>query len=396
MKRLLQRQVVILLFICNSLSLAAQIYYLPERDSSTVSAFEYATKQIKKTNAFKLDLEMHATFNTEFIEKKFDNAAFRFNQIKIETTGKIGNRLFYWYRQQLNNENQTMSLENLPRSIDYGLIGIRLSDKFTLIAGKQALDLGGFEYDLNELDVYEYSDMNEYTDCYYTGLSLIYHPTESQEFRIQATDNRIGSMEDQYGLLPDHIENSKAPLYYSVNWNSSYWDELLNLRYSFNAGEQAKKNWMYMTYIGNNISTGGIDAYFDIMYSRGDIDQLGILSELLAGDENSTRLLNTDYFSLVAEVNYQWNPKWNVFAKGMYETASVFKSYDDMVKGKYRTAYGYQGGIEYYPMEDDNLHFFFTYVGRTYLLTEKAKALGASIENTQRLSIGFIYKLPLF
>ncbi len=31
-------------------------------------------------------------------------------------------------------------------------------------------------------------------------------------------------------------------------------------------------------------------------------------------------------------------PKWNLSAKGMYETASVYKASDEVEKGKYRTA----------------------------------------------------------
>ena len=50
--------------------------------------------------------------------------------------------------------------------------------------------------------------------------------------------------------------------------------------------------------------------------------------------------------SLVAKVNYRFLPKWNVFVKGMYETASVFKATGDIEKGKYRTSYGYLTGIE--------------------------------------------------
>lgn len=60
----------------------------------------------------------------------------------------------------------------------------------------------GFEYDLDPYAIYEYSDMNEYMDCYFTGVTFGYQPTPSQELRLQVTDNRIGSMEDAYGLLP--------------------------------------------------------------------------------------------------------------------------------------------------------------------------------------------------
>ena len=56
------------------------------------------------------------------------------------------------------------------------------------------------------------SDMNEYMDCYFTGVTLGYQPTPSQELRLQVTDNRIGSMEDTYGILPAGIEKPRAPL----------------------------------------------------------------------------------------------------------------------------------------------------------------------------------------
>ena len=100
--------------------------------------------------------------------------------------------------------------------------------------------------------------------------------------------------------------------------------------------------------------------------------------------------------SYVLHVNYRFAPKWNLFAKGMYETASVYKSSDEVEKGKYRTAWGYQGGLEFYPMADDNLHIFLTAIGKKYNLSERAKALDASLDDTARLSIGFIYRLPLY
>ena len=48
--------------------------------------------------------------------------------------------------------------------------------------------------------------------------------------------------------------------------------------------------------------------------------------------------------SYVLHVNYRFAPKWNLFAKGMYETASVYKASDEVEKGKYRKAWGYAGG----------------------------------------------------
>lgn len=379
--------------------------FIPERDSSDISLFERVTNLPKRTKAFNLNLEMQATFNANFLNKKLDEAAFRFNQIKLDVNGEVNDRLFYWYRQNLNQGNEALSLENLPESIEYALIGYRLTDKLTITAGKQDVAWGGFEYDFNPLEVYEYSDMNEYLNCYFTGVTFGYELTPSQELRIQITDNRLGSLEEAYGLLPEGTRKPTAPLFYTLNWNSSYLDETLSLRYSFTAGEQAKNKWMYMAWAGHQVSAGPFDAYFDVMYTRGALDPLGIFAELYTPEEESENeteaaaypcALNTDYLSLVAEANYRFHPKWNLFAKGMYETASVYKTTEQLEAGKYRTAWGYQAGIEFYPMADENLHIFLMGAGRAYSLTEKAKSLGATIDNTARLTIGFIYSLPLY
>lgn len=74
-----------------------------------------------------------------------------------------------------------MDLENLPESIEYAMIGYRLNDKFTITLGNR-MQPGRFEYDLDPYAIYEYSDMNEYMDCYFTGVTLGYQPTPSRNY----------------------------------------------------------------------------------------------------------------------------------------------------------------------------------------------------------------------
>lgn len=68
----------------------------------------------------------------------------------------------------------------------------------------------------------------------------------------------------------------------------------------------------------------------------------------------------------------------------------------EIAKGNYRTAWGYLAGIEYYPFKDRNLHFFCTYIGRNYKYTARARAFGSEDYNTNRLSVGFIWQMPVF
>ena len=61
------------------------------------------------------------------------------------------------------------------------------------------------------------------------------------------------------------------------------------------------------------------DGYFDVMYTRGSLDPLGVLTELVPlsaeNEEGPVCLRNVQYLSLVAEMNYRFHPKWNAFAK---------------------------------------------------------------------------------
>lgn len=99
----------------------------------------------------------------------------------------------------------------------------------------------------------------------------------------------MGSMEDEYGRLPEGFKKPRVPLFYTLNWNGNFLDELIHLRYSVSAAEQAQGKYMYSVFTGQNIEAGPVYAYFDVMYSRGKLDPLGLLTELtqpeVAGEE---------------------------------------------------------------------------------------------------------------
>ena len=301
---------------------------IPERDSSSVSLFEYATKIPKRNKVFNLDLEMHAGFNADFFSGKLDEAAFRFRDVKIDVTGEVNDRLFYWYRQTLNGGYEGQALENLNESIEYAYIGYKLNERFTLTAGKQDVFYGGFEYDENPLLIYEYSDMNEYSLCYLTGIGLGYQPNESQEIRLQVTNSRMGSMEDEYGRLPEGFKKPRVPLFYTLNWNGNFLDELIHLRYSVSAAEQAQGKYMYSVFTGQSIEAGPVYAYFDVMYSRGKLDPLGLLTELtqpeVSGEENRNHR-----FVCKTSIIFRWWGKYSIVSipNGNYSRKECMKAH---------------------------------------------------------------------
>ena len=362
----------------------------------------------KKTDRFNLYMNMNGSFDAMFNDKGFDQGKFNMRQLRIEAKGNVNEWLSYRWRQRLNRPNNGGgNIDNLPTSIDIAGIGVKLGDKFSLFAGKQCAAYGGFEFDANPIEIYEYSDMIEYMSNFMTGLNVGYDITDKHQLNFQVLNSLNSDFESTYGTFGfENIVNgladsaviataSKLPLVYTLNWNGNFAD-VYKTRWSASLMSQAEGKNLYYFAFGNELTFGKFNMYLDFMYSNDAIDRSGIMTSIV-GQQNGHNIFNAQYFSIVTKLNYRFADKWNVFVKGMYETASVVdhtdpKLYANIKNGKYRTSLGYLGGIEYYPMES-NLHFFLTYVGRHYIYEEIANMPDYS---TNRVSVGFIYQLPMF
>ena len=361
--------------------------------------FEELTDVKKKSDKFNLYLNMQGGFDANFRDG-FEEGTFKMRQLRIEMKGNINNWLSYRYRQRLNRSNDGGGMiDNVPTSIDYAGIGIKLNNRFNLFAGKQCTAYGGIEFDLNPIDIYEYSDMIENMSNFMTGLNIGYNLTSTQQLNLQILNSRNGSFDSTYGIteneegkLPD-LKSGKLPLVYTLNWNGTF-NDIFKTRWSASILNEAKSKNMYYYALGNELNLDKFNMFLDFMYAQEGIDRNGTITGIV-GRPSGHNVFDTGYLSVVTKLNYRFLPKWNVFVKGMYETASVTKSTEDIAKGNYRISWGYLAGVEYYPMET-NLHFFLTYVGRSYNFTSRAKILGQEDYSTNRISVGFIWQMPVF
>ena len=97
---------------------------------------------------------------------------------------------------------------------------MRLTDKLVTSIGKQAAAYGGFEYDLDPIEIYQYSDMIDYMLFdFMTGITFSYQVTPTQELALQIVNSRTASMDDIYGQLPGDVEEDvykRQDLYYHI------------------------------------------------------------------------------------------------------------------------------------------------------------------------------------
>lgn len=363
---------------------------------SEESVWEKLTKVSKKTDKFNLFLNMNGS--GDYIDDGIDNtpaSRFYMRQLRLEAKGHITDRIFYRWRQRLNRGNiGNGNIDNLPTSIDIAGIGLQLNDKWSIFAGKQCTVYGGIEFDVNPIEVYEYSDMIEYMSNFLTGINLSYQINDHHQLQFQVLDARNGSLEETYG---QNIKETDLPMLFTLNWNGNMGD-VFKTRWSASVMNQSDGEEMYYFALGNQFKFGKFNSFLDFMYSKEGLDRKGIITNIVGKKYyNNHVAMDAEYLSVVMKIGYRINSRWNGFIKGMYETASI--SDNDNAKnietGKYRTSYGYYAGIEYYPMEDNNLHFFLTYVGRSYDYTNKAM-MANMMKDTNRVSVGFIWQLPMF
>ena len=362
---------------------------------SSPSLIERLANIERKNDKFHFILHLHGSLDARFDGEDFSQAAFRMNQARIEANGQLTPRLSYQWRQRLNKSNAPEALDNLPTSIDCAWIRLAFNDDKTLTLGKQGAVYGGFEYDLDPIEIYQYSDMCDYMIFdFMTGATFSWQLSPTQQLQAQVLNARCGSTESVYGVLPEGVGESRAPLAYTLNWNGNFCDDRLRFRWSATLLNEAEDRYNYFYAIGNQLALDRFDIYLDFYLSDEELDNRGILTSLLSPTDGSCTQY-ARYESWVSKLNYRFADRWNFFAKGMYENASVYKATNGTQKGKYRTSLGYFGGVEYYPL-GDNLRFYFAYIGRSYRFTDRATALGHTDYSTSRLSLGFIYHIPLF
>jgi hypothetical protein len=345
-----------------------------------------------------MNLEFYTSGAAYFTDGSLDEAAFKLNRVRLEILGSFTKDFSYHFRQSFNKYSNPHSLDNLSSSIEYAYMNWKMSDKFNLTVGKQFLSLGGYEYYVNAIKVREFSEFNDNVAAYQAGVTGTFNFSPTQELVLQVLNNRSGEDADTYVYgLPAGVNKTKIPIITTLNWNGLFIDKALQLRYAAAWGQLAEgKNIYYLT-AGNVYEKGPIVAYVDLMYSREGLDSKGIISDLQGPAVlTPTTAENAEYFSTIANFDYRIHPNWNVYVKGAYETASVYKANGIFEKGLYRTTWNAQACVEYFPMRNRELLIFAHMLYKGHHLTERAKALGAVSPDTQRFSIGLVYTIPVF
>ncbi len=370
-------------------------------DGNFQSLAERITNLEKKNDAFNVYFNYAAS--AQAAENDGDwSTRFANKQLRLEIKGNINDKVFYRLRHRMNKANNAKGEDNFAKATDIMMVGYNFSDKVTVMGGKMCQIWGGFEFDENPMYIYQYSDMVDNMDNFMAGAVLSVKPVPTQEIAVEVSDANNGTFSEEYGnnvvtpgpTLADvrAVTGSNHPLTYIVNWNGSFFNNMLQTRWSWGLQTQAHGKYSRMLVLGQQLNLPKFQWYIDYMGAFDGIDRLQIATNDLASflPAGNAYFSDVHYNSLITKANWQFAPQWNLMVKGTYETASVSKI--EQLKD-YRKSYGYLASLEYYPVKQQDFRVFLAYVGHKYDFSDKC---GLKDYNTNRIELGFMYRIKCY
>ena len=344
--------------------------------------------------------QMRGSLRADMPRGEDPSVHFRMDNFRWNIEGRVGkNReIYYQFRQSFNANFRSNTFDNLLESVDYAYMAWTPVRRFTLTFGKQVMALGGQEAWAAPVYVMQYSDFGGSFPCYQLGIMGTWHITPAQDLAVQVSNLRgVSDGEYFYAGLPDGVESSKAPFLYTLNWNGNFLENALEFRWSASYGSQAVGKDLWIIELGQSYRSGWWGVYFDLIYSRQDLDANGILSRASVFPDGLSRTLeNVEYFSAIGYLHLFFSPSFSAFLKGSIEHGSLYRPYGDVPAGLCRASWNTQVCLEYMPTKSRDFRFFLHYNYYSASPTGYGTSLGIASAQEHRLSLGLIYIMNIF
>ena len=360
--------------------LKAELEQIKQAQSMPVTSPEGINPIDKRFNMY---FNFQSSLDAEKAGEQDMTTKFKARQLRLEVRGNITDRIFYRFRHRLNRPTAAVKLDNLATATDMLYAGFHIDDKWALTVGKMCQAWGGYEFDLNPMNIYEYSDFIDNMDNFMLGGMITYAPNTNHEFNLQVTDVRNDSFENIYTKRDPQntLKQSNVPLTYILNWNGFLFDGVLQTRWGVGLQSEADGYNNTMVMLGTRVALPKFQVFLDYMRADEQLDRLNYTP--LSNNGKGQPLKDTKYNTFVLKGEYQPIPSLNLFAQGIYETA------ESDLAGNKMTGLGYYGGVEYLPFPSQDLRFFLAYVGRSREVSNLTKS-------TNRVSLGMMYRIKAF
>ena len=373
--------------------------------------FSFGQKQIQQGNVVyaplistsKLSLlkDVDVIFNTRmafdnyFVDGDHLNSLFSMNQFRFEVKGKVHDKVFFRFRNRYTKIADPGTVDNISRSVDMAYVAIDIAPQTKLTFGKMIGDWGGYELLMNPIEILSYNIINDKSDNFLVGAALTYALKDHKNaFNFQVLNSRTKTFQEQFGTtIPSGIVATETPLAVVGNWKGHLFDGKFETTYSyahFTDAENTSRNYIAL---GNKFKSNKLILYYDFQYSKEDLDQKGVVSNIIR-NKYSYAAEDVGYIENWIRAEYQIQPKITLLLTLMNSNAYWNGNTDPNKNNNLLTSYCIIPTIEYSPFTDFNLKFYVGYVAKNYNYSTYAENNFNVIDGTTgQLSFGIIAPL---
>lgn len=285
----------------------------------------------QQTHVDEISIDTRTTFHQETRDGVYDSH-FQGDFLNFHIVGQFTDNLTFRVRQRLNKR---IDEANPFNATDLLWLKWQATPKWSFMAGKQAILIGGYEMDSAPIDVYYYGTFSNGLYQYYAfGVSASYSPVPEHTVSVQ--------------FVPSPISPGTQDAYsYNLYWSGliGIWKTL----WSVNLVEDELHRKMNYIALGNKFLMNNLMVDVDFI-NRAAFTQ--------------PRFFFTDW-SLICKVILTLG-KWNLCTKVGYERNDAANidadgiSYDLVLPAGNDYLYG-GAGVEYFPLGNENLRLHAAY-----------------------------------
>lgn len=281
----------------------------------------------------RLYFDMRASFHQDITDGVYNSQAIG-EHLNFQMLGHITPKIDYRIRQRLNKK--VFDERNMFNATDFMYINWQATERWSFLAGKYVVLIGGYEYDAAPIDVYYYSQFcNNIYQAFTFGATASYKFAESQQLVGQICNSPLSL----------GFQNIYA---YNLAWQGQFapWWKTL---WSVNFVEDIDKRMVNYVALGNHFVFRDVIFDVDLMNRSG----LGQRKYLLSDMSLISKIIwSVGAWNICAKAGYEKNDPDNVDAQG--------RAYDLVIAPG--TEYIYAGcGLEWFPLGRDNLRLHAVY-----------------------------------
>ncbi len=270
------------------MSLLLTASYAQDTTRNKKRDFDFITKlQLEVRAEFEFD---HPVIRTYDGESRLGNSSYGFfgRYFNFHFEGNLTKNLSYLFHQRIiANPGSVKFFDNT----DFMYLNYAINPNWSLRVGKEALALGGFEYDAAPIDVIYSSYYWDYIYCFQLAARATFQ-TKDQKNKLS-----FQVATSPYMYYGSSYQNSL--LSYNLLWSGSFG--CFKAIYSFSMFERAKGKFMNYIALGNQLKFDRFKIYLDLIHHATNTQQL------------------FKNFAVISRADWQIDDQASLFAKIGYE-----------------------------------------------------------------------------